>query len=291
MKNLFENTSSLWVRYSAYDYKPDANGVLYVTPAPVSTPVLYDPLEDYQSIVVDALNLGRLASKEETSPILQEKILDFVHNYGLLGFVTALPTTADFIDYEQVYLPKNHFIRDEIMQTEDYLSLFFPFERLDLEKHGTDSRWSIADDKPMMALAMALSDRPMAVNLCCQRQYAERFDWIVQALKDWAFTFLTSFLFYLDRGRMDDLSKELFIKGMAAFGGSAPTYHIELRERPTIVWEFHSLMRQIQMLYSFMLTDEESALTCCANCGKVFVSEQGEKFCCDICKRDTNLHC
>ena len=83
MKNLFENTSSVWVRYSEYDYKPDANGVLYITPAPGSSPVLYDPLEDYQSMVVDALNLGRLASKEETSPILQEKILDFVQNYGL----------------------------------------------------------------------------------------------------------------------------------------------------------------------------------------------------------------
>ena len=90
---------------------------------------------------------------------------------------------------------------------------------------------------------------------------------------------------------MDELTKELFIKGMSAFGGSAPTYHIELRERPTIVWEFHSLMRQIQMLYSFMLTDETSTLTCCANCGKVFVSEQGEKYCCDICKRDAELHC
>jgi hypothetical protein len=248
-------------------------------------------MEDYQSMVVDALNLGRLASKEETSPILQEKILDFVQNYGLLGFMTALPTTADFMDYKQVYLPKNHFIREEVMQTEDYLNLFFPFERPDLHKHGTESRWSIADDKPMMALAMALADRPMAVILCCQRQYAERFDWIVQALKDWVFTFLTSFLFYLDLDRMDDLSKELFIKGMSAFGGSAPTYHIELRERPTIVWEFHSLMRQIQMLYSFMLTDEESTLTCCANCGRVFVSEQGEKFCCDVCKRDVDLHC
>ena len=291
MKNLFENSSSVWVRYSAYDYKTNANGVLYITPSPGSTPVLYDPLENYQSMVVDALNLGRLASKEETSPILQEKILDFVQNYGLLGFMTALPTTADFMEYEQVYLPKNHYIREEVMQTEDYLSLFFPFERPDLEKHGTESRWTIPDDKPMMALAMALADRPMAVNLCCQRQYAERFDWIVQALKDWAFTFLTSFLFYLDRNRMNDLSKELFIKGMAAFGGSAPTYHIELRERPTIVWEFHSLMRQIQMLYSFMLTDENSTLTCCANCGKVFVSENGEKFCCDICKRDNELHC
>lgn len=36
----------------------------------------------------------------------------------------ALPTTPDFMEYEQVYLPKNHFIREEVMQTEDYLHLF-----------------------------------------------------------------------------------------------------------------------------------------------------------------------
>lgn len=291
MKNLFENTSSVWVRYSGYEYKAAENGLLYIAPKQDSKPVLYDPLEDYQTTVVNALNLGRLASKEEESPLLRDKVLEFVHNYGLLGFMTALPTTADFMEYEQVYLPKNHFIREEVMQTGDYLNLFFPFDRPNLEKKGTESRWSIANDKPMMALAMALSDRPMAVNLCCQRQYAERFDWIVQALKDWAFTFLTSFLYYLDQDKMDDLTKELFLKGMAAFGGSAPTYHIELRERPTIVWEFHSLMRQIQMLYSFMLTDEDSTLTCCANCGKVFVAEHGERYCCDICERDAEIHC
>ena len=291
MKNLFENTSSVWVRYSAYEYRIAENGLLYIAPAEGSSPTLYDPLKDYQTMVVDALNLGRLASREEECPLLKEKILGFVHNYGLLGFMTALPTTAGFMDYEQVYLPKNHFIREEAIQTQDYLNLFFPFERPDLEKKGTESCWNVSDDKPMMALAMALSNRPMAVNLCCQRQYAERFDWIVQALKDWAFTFLTSFLYYLDRDRMDTLTRELFIKGMTAFGGSAPTYHIELRERPTIVWEFHSLMRQIQMLYSFMLTDEDSTLTCCANCGTVFVAEHGQRYCCDICKHDAEIHC
>ena len=291
MKNLFENTSSLWVRYSKYEYRNDKDGTLYITPAESSTPMLFDPLEDYQTMVVDALNLGRLASKEEESPILREKVLEYAHHFGLLGFMTALPTTADFMEYDQVYLPKNHFIREEVMKTQDYLSLFFPFERPDLKKKGTESRWTISDDKPMMALAMALADRPMAVNLCCQRQYAERFDWIVQALKDWAFTFLTSFLYYLDREKMDDITRELFCKGMSAFGGSAPTYHIELRERPTIIWEFHSLMRQIQMLYSFMLTNENSTLTCCANCGEVFVSEHGEKYCCEVCKRDVDLHC
>ena len=71
------------------------------------------------------------------------------------------------------------------------------------------------------------------------------------------------------------MSRELFQKGMSAFGGSAPTYHIELRERPTMVWDFHSLLLQVQMLFSVMLTDEASTIRCCPSCGKVFVAENG----------------
>ena len=32
---------------------------------------------------------------------------------------------------------------------------------------------------------------------------------------------------------------------MAAFGGIAPTYHIELLEKPTIYWDFHSLLLDV----------------------------------------------
>ena len=283
MKNLFKHTSSTWVRYSSYEYRKSED-ILYITPTSDSSPILYDPLEDYESLVLNALNLGRLATKSDRADKLQIEVMEFVQKHGLLGFMTALPTTPDFMEYEWVYLPKNHFIREETMQTEDYLRLFFPFEPLDVVKRGIRSRWSISKDKPMMALALTLADHPMAVNLCCQRQYAERYDWIVQVLQDWAFTFLTSFLYYLDNGRMDDLSKELFHKGVAAFGGSAPTYHIELRECPTIVWDFHSLLLQIQMLFSFMLTDESNTMRCCPNCGRVFVAENNNGKLCPECR-------
>ena len=46
-------------------------------------------------------------------------------------------------------------------------------------------------------------------------------------------------------------------EGMTAFGGIAPTYRIALLDKPTIIWDFHSLMLGIQMMFSFMLTDSE----------------------------------
>ena len=48
--------------------------------------------------------------------------------------MTALPTTADFITYESVYLPKNHFIKEESLPTEEYLSYFYPFDKPDFRK-------------------------------------------------------------------------------------------------------------------------------------------------------------
>jgi hypothetical protein len=54
--------------------------------------------------------------------------------------------------------------------------------------------WNIEGDKAMMALAMTMSDRPMAVNMGFQREYAERYDWLKQQFTDWIFIFSTSFL-------------------------------------------------------------------------------------------------
>lgn len=72
---------------------------------------------------------------------------DIAVKYGLLGLMTALPTIPSFMDYEAVYLPKNHFIRAESMSTMDYLDLFFPFVKPDVVKRGVESMWNIQNDR------------------------------------------------------------------------------------------------------------------------------------------------
>lgn len=86
-------------------------------------------------MVLDALNVGLLI-RTSTKRKIREAIMDFVTRYGLLGLMTALPTTPSFIDYKAVYLPTNHFIREEVMDTEKYLANFFPFEKPDFYKKG-----------------------------------------------------------------------------------------------------------------------------------------------------------
>ena len=81
---------------------------------------------------------------------------------------------------------------------------------------------------------MTFADEPMAKTMSFQREYAEAYDWVAQQFKDWAFTLTTSILYYNDYDLIDEDTRNLYRKGMAAFGGIAPSYHIELLDKPTI---------------------------------------------------------
>ena len=81
-------------------------------------------------------------------------------------------------------------------------------------------------------------------------------------------------MYYHDYDSIDEETRNLYRKAMAAFGGIAPSYHIELLEKPTIYWDFHSLLLGIQMMFSFMLVDEARPLRLCKHCQKVFMSSR-----------------
>lgn len=104
----------------------------------------------------------------------------------------------------------------------------------------------------------------------------------------------TVFLFKLQiegLPRLDENERNLYRQGMAVFGGIAPTYHIELLDKPTIVWEFHSLLLGIQMMFSFMLTDDNSTLKVCKHCGSAFVvTRSNMEFCSPQCKNQYNVY-
>ena len=285
MKNLFERASSYWVRYDRYELKEGTDGVLYVTAAPDATPEVYNPLENPEQLVLDALNVGMLSMGRKSEEVIRQGVLDFVRKYGLLGFMTALPTTPQFVDYEAVYIPKNQYLREETMPTEKYLDLFYPFDQLDLVKKGIESGWNINNDKTMQALALTFSEQPMAMNMSFQQQYAERYDWLAAQFKDWAFHLLTSIFYYEDDSGLKDDAKQALKLSMAAFGGMAPTYHIALFDKPTIVWDFHSLLLGIQIMFSFMLTDKDKPMKLCKHCQKAFVaSSKSDLFCSSKCK-------
>lgn len=142
--------------------------------------------------MLTAINIGTTAMNKASESELKEAIMGFVSEYGMLGLMTALPTTLDFITYEAVYLPKNHFIKEENISTERYLSCFFPFDKIDFRKKCSESSWS-TDSPEMMALIMTMKNKPQAVMMSFQREYAESYDWLIEVFRDWAFTFSQAF--------------------------------------------------------------------------------------------------
>lgn len=82
-------------------------------------PSIYNPIKDYEKFVLTAINISTTAMNKASESELKEAIMAFVYEYGMLGFMTALPTTQDFITYEAIYLPKNHFIREKIFRRKD----------------------------------------------------------------------------------------------------------------------------------------------------------------------------
>ena len=95
---------------------------------------MYRPIQEAEQLVIDAINVKLSAMHKTLEEELKESALGFIQKYGFFGFMTTLSTTADFITYESVYLPKNHFIKEESLPTEDYLSYFYPFDKLDFKK-------------------------------------------------------------------------------------------------------------------------------------------------------------
>ena len=104
-------------------------------------------------------------------------------------------------------------------------------------------------------------------------------------------TGLCWYILYIRQQFYDEGTRNLYRKAMVAFGGIAPSYHIELLEKPTIYWDFHSLLLGIQMMFSFMLVDGDQPLRLCKHCQKVFLgSRSNAAFCSPRCKNQYNVY-
>ena len=291
MKSLFEHTSASWVHYSDYEWKETKNHQLYLLPTKDAVPSPYDPMKEAESIVLAAMDIGMMLFQRKPETEVRNAIREFARKYGLLGIMTALPTTAKFIDYEKVYFPYNEIVKTESMETPDYLKLFFPFQMPDIKKKGVDSVWNAStdNDRYLFPLLMTFRASPEAMTMSFMRDYGERYDWLVTVMKEWAFMLITEYYYYDKEHPSDEETRDLYRKGMAAFDGNAPTYHMELRDRPTIVWDFHSLMLNIKLMFSFMLTDENTPLRLCRECAKPFIAPRSNSyFCSPACREKHN---
>ena len=70
------------------------------------------------------------------------------------------------------------------------------------------------DSQEMSAVIMTLQDKPQAVLMSFQKEYSESYEWITTVFSDWAFTFVTSFLYYQDYDALEEAERNVYRKGM-----------------------------------------------------------------------------
>ncbi|MGN0745117.1 MAG: hypothetical protein ACI4ML_00430 [Aristaeellaceae bacterium] len=286
MKNLFEHTSAYWAKYAAYEWSKAADGKEYLLPTADAKATVYNTMPLADQLVLDAVNIGLLAMNQSPETKMKAAIHAFVCNYGLLGMMTALPTTANFVEYEKVYLPKNQFIRQESMDTLTYMKFFFPFELPDFRKRGIESIWNVSgSNRDEAALALTFGDEPRAKAISFMRSYGEPYEWLKEVFLDWAYTFMSVFMYYDNQDALDKHTRDMYRRGLACFEGNAPSYHLALREHPVIVWDFHSLMLTLKFLFSVKLTDAKNPMRLCEHCSKAFYAPRADsRYCSAECR-------
>ena len=287
MTNLFEHTNAFWAKYAAYEWRMADDGKEYLLPTKDAEAAVYNIMKVADQLVLDAVNVGRLVMKKSPEKKIKDAIHRFACNYGLLGMMTALPTTPNFVEYEKVYLLKNQFIRQETMDTLAYMKLFFPFKMPDFHKRGIESIWNVSgEDRAEAALSMTFRNDPRAMAMSFMRNYGEPYEWLTEAFLDWAFTFMSTYLYYEDRDTADENTLNLYRKSLACFEGNAPTYHLSLQDHPVIVWDFHSLMLTVKFMFSVKLTDAKNPMSLCEHCRMAFYAPRADsRFCSAECRK------
>ena len=283
--SLFKNYDREWVIYEEYEIKTAKDGHEYVTAKTNQGAGLMDEYMDPERMVLEALRVGMICLKEKQEEVIRRAVLRFISIYGPLGFITALPSTSHFLSDEKVYFPTNGFIKDRSMDTKKFINMFFPFE--EPTSLIRESKYINMSDP--FAEFMEFKRRKASPERCliCQRQYAERYDWLVTQFKDWAFV-MTTTEFYCDlQDKMGMDERSLLEHGMMAYKGVTPEYHLELHGDLELHWDFNSLMQRIQLIYYMMMTHEKYRIRECLRCGRLFIAHKGDPgglYCCSLCR-------
>lgn len=275
-----------WIRYEGYELRKDSAGSSYVVPLAEAGYQMYDPFDQGEEILTDLLQLGQvaLAKGEEDQGVLN-RLLAFVEQYGLLGLMSAGVYNRDIIGEEQVLLIGGNCLGLQgVMKGWDYWQLFVPFAEegdivIQVHKRGFNVRK--AEDSPKF-----YGKRPLALDLVFSRFYAEQVGWILTFAKNMVKHY-EAMAVYAEHS--EHLTEAVSIMP-EVFHPEKLGYTISVGEKAALAWEFDGLKTTIETIYAFLVTKENSPLSKCPYCGKIFVKGNlKEKYCSLSCRNCTNV--
>ena len=82
LKAMFPNLNAMWTRWSAYEVA-ERHGVRYLMPSPSAEPFTYSCADQLETLVADAVELGRKVTEDAAE--LDRACAAFAAHHGLLG--------------------------------------------------------------------------------------------------------------------------------------------------------------------------------------------------------------
>ena len=287
MKNkmgLIGNFKTDWIRYSDYELKENILGDLYIVPTETAYFTMYNPFDVADELVFDLIQLGDLVLKEkENIEFIKNRVIIFVRKYGLLGLISASVYNRNIIGEEKVLLIDHNVItKDKILDSKEYLKWFLPFaeeEDVYIREYKRDITVVKAEDSPKF-----YGKRPLVLDVVFSRFYAEKIDWLLAFAKNIVSHF-NEVLIY----RNNYLTESVNIMA-GKFKAEKIGLTINMLDKAMIAWEFDSLKTAIETLYAFAITNEQTILSRCEYCKKVYVAKsEREKYCSPSCRNCSNV--
>ena len=279
--------SSSWIKYSDYELKTIEEET-YIKPIHTSKYEHYNPFDVKDKILVDLLMIGRLIGISETE-VANKKVIEFVKNYGLLGFLAYTPLNSNILMQKNVYLPKgNDIIGKETISTKDYINLFLKCDdkkiiQLHEMKNNSYSVSFSNEMNPTMLL-----NKPLEYGIVFSKGYSEKLSWILKYAEHLYLEFFSIERYYLFDEPQEKKVADIYIKTLKPYNISC---EIALNEKPDLKWDFNSLKLALDTMFVLEMTAEKKKLKICKKCWNPFYSENIKaEYCSPQCRNQANVY-
>lgn len=222
---------------------------------------LIDIEKDFEeSILIDLLNIGKLAFYNETD--IEKSVLDFVNKYSTLGLINDLPLNKYFFLDDKIVLKEYNYIGNSDLTTvvdrKKYFKLFFPTCDDSQIKELINDAIKLAETPAMEKYMLSDVNKLLAGS----NLYCEPLDMFIQYAK-----YLYSLLNNItneDNYNIDELLKQFEINNVK----------ISLSRKETLVVEFQitCLKQYIDYYFAKTVAKDINLLKICKFCNKAFLA-------------------
>lgn len=262
--------------YSKYKIE-EFKGRKYIVPLGNSKKTAISFKENLDELLVKLLNIGKKVAYNE--PVDDTELLDYINNYGLLGFMADFPINKYFILENEVVLRDYNLLdcKDSIsiMPLKEYLQYFMPKLSNDgINKLIQKCKHEVTPSTMEKYLTPALNEY-----LIYSKDYTEPVDMILQYAKA-----LYESLYNL-------IEKPHNTSNLSIINANNITTNLDKLSSNEITIKINYLKQAIDLAFSIHMSQDTVMLKICKFCNKAFIAKNPKaEYDTPNCKNKANVY-